>query len=290
MPMIRKFLLFIFVAFITTSTLAFVTESDCDNAATNSCPAGCKVGLNGCFQCTGNTYSDKQNSSTCTLCSSATTTKHPFAPDGATSINECYMNCKFEITGGQYTANAKAYYPNACTYKVQDFTCDTGYAKKPTMKDTDPVTDANKDNICINKIECYKLHKNCDAGKVWGWAQFIDDKWSYSDCRCRLTDQTIDNGTGICGYHYKSGTGDQTEWETTCTPEKVTECDAGYCKANENTPECKPAPNGYYSPAKSTTCEKCPIGSTTDGSAEDITKCYITPNSTKNTTYFRNAQ
>lgn len=261
-----KFIICGFLSLFLWSASA-ASAAECNGKDESNCieTPGCYYTLGSCAECKQNYYCLAE-STTLQPCQSS----HPNSYSGADSETDCYKNCdNFSINNGTLqNKDIKAYYPNACTYKVQDFDCETGFAKNPTMEDTDPVTDDNKDNICIQKIECYKLYGNCKDGEVWGWAEFTQNAWSYSDCRCRLENQTIGNGTGICGYHYKSGTGDKTEWETICTPEEVTACDAGYCQTNENNKACAQAPKGYYSPAKSTTCEKCPIGSTTDGGAE----------------------
>lgn len=206
---------------------------------------------------------------------------YPNSYPGKEFKKDCYNKCMNFITDESYyaidSASFYAYYDTNCQYTADHLACNPGYAKNPQISSNDKVTTDNNKNICLQNIPCDKAKLplcSYGNGKINGTANAKQDtSWDYSRCTCTIANAFIANGTATkeCKYN-------KTNWQDTndCTIKEVTSCDAGYCQTDDDAKACAQAPKGYYSPDKSMPCKKCPIGSTTDGGAKNITDCYIT--------------
>lgn len=98
------------------------------------------------------------------------------------------------------------------------------------------------------------------VGSDFNNGQFNSDNPQFSDCYC--ASQTDDDPKYVNGiYKKKCKYTNKSNLSTSCDVQ-ATSCDGGYC-VQKNSPICRAAGFGFYSPRLSTTCETCPKGTTT---------------------------
>lgn len=143
---------------------------------------------------------------------------------------------------------------------------------------------------CMQKnIPCKDILEISQACEGWqqgavldGEAEYKTDKgeYDYSTCTCTTNDEypipIMSNNEQIgkqkvqCSYDTVTGFNNEK-----CKTVQVVECIKRYCVPETNPTTCVPTLAGYYSTDRSTTCEKCPAGTTSSGKNAGENECGI---------------
>jgi len=122
---------------------------------------------------------------------------------------------------------------------------------------------------------CSLFFDACTNGSVQGQISTTGTTNNFEQCRCKLTNQSLDRGTGdkFCKLSKKCDTNSSNcyKWDCANFEYTYTSCNAGYCEPGA---DCRDAQPGEFSLGGTGACTKCPQGSTSYKGAKAAKDCF----------------